>query len=257
MGGVPTEVVVPEAGIAPANLSRVLINLHGGSFSAGSRTNSQVESIPIAAVAGIKVISIDYRLAPEHTFPAATADVVAVYLEVLKHYPPRSVGLYGCSAGSALAAQSLAWFLQHDLPTPGAVGLFCFGAGRALNARSERWVYSDSAHIVGALTGTYDQLLEPLPYYRGLNLRNPLINPGDYDDIMSRFPATLLISGTRDYLLSSVVATHAQLTRLGVVADLHVWEGMSHAFFYFPDLPESREAYNVIAHFFGQYLAQD
>ena len=177
MGGVATEVFLPREGVAVGNQKRVLINLHGGSFSGGSRSNSQVESIPIAAVARIRVISIDYRLAPEHSYPAAMEDVAIVYQEVLKHYSPRNVGIYGCSAGGALAAQAIAWFSKHKLPLPGAVGLFCYGAGRALDHTAERWVRSDSAYFVGALTGTYDQLLEPLPYYRGVNLQDPLVNP--------------------------------------------------------------------------------
>ena len=109
---------------------------------------------------------------------------------------------------------------------------------------------------MGALTGTYDQLLKPLSYYKGIDLQDPLVNPGDHDEIMRRFPPTLLISGTRDYLLSSVVSTHSQLVRLGVPADLHVWEGMQHAFFYYPELAESREAYRVISQFFDRYLGR-
>ena len=254
IGGVYTEVIVPQNGVASRNRHRVLINLHGGSFSGGSRINSQVESIPIASIARIKVISVDYRLAPQFHFPAASEDVAAVYQQVLKRYRAEEIGIYGCSSGGALTAQAVAWFGRNGLPRPGAIGLFCYGAGRALNATTERWMRSDSAYFVGALTGTYDQLLEPLSYYRGVNLGNPLVSPGDYDEVMARFPPTLLISGTRDYLLSSVVSTHAQLVRLGVAADLHVWEGMQHAFLYFPDLPESREAYRVIADFFGRHL---
>jgi monoterpene epsilon-lactone hydrolase len=256
IGGVYTEIVIPRQRVAPTNRRRVLINLHGGSFFSGSRTNSKAESIPVASVGGIEVISVDYRLAPEYRFPAAVVDVVAVYREMLKRYPPRNIGLYGCSAGGALAAQTISWLLNHDLPLPGAVGLFCYGAGRALDATSERWVHSDSAYFAGALTGTYDQLLRPLTYYQGIDLQGPLINPGDHDEIMRLFPPTLLISGTRDYLLSSVVSTHSQLVRLGVAVDLHVWEGMQHAFIYYPELPESREAYRVINRFFDRYLGR-
>lgn len=256
IGGVYTEIVIPHRGVRSTNRRRVLINLHGGSFFSGSRTNSQVESIPVASVGRIEVIGVDYRLAPENRFPAAVLDVVAVYRELLKRYPARNIGLYGCSAGGALAAQTIAWLLKHDLPLPGAVGLFCYGAGRAVDAVSERWVHSDSAYFVGALTGTYEQLLKPLAYYQGVDLQDPLVNPGDHDEIMRRFPPTLLVSGTRDYLLSSVVSTHAQLVRLGVTADLHVWEGMQHAFLYYPGLAESREAYRVINYFFNRYLGR-
>jgi acetyl esterase/lipase len=214
IGGVSTEVVVPRGAIASNNRHRVLIDLHGGSFSGGARTNSQVESMPVASVGKVKVVSVDYRLAPESRYPAATEDVVAVYRELLKQYTARNIGIYGCSAGGALTAQTVAWL------------------------------------------GTYDQLPKPLLYYQGIDLHDPLISPGDDDSIMRRFPPTLLISGTRDYLLSSVVSTHAQLVRLGVDADLHVWEGMQHAFFYYPKLPESQEAYQVIARFFDRHLGR-
>ena len=128
-------------------------------------------------------------------------------------------------------------------------------ARRSQDASSERWAHGDCARIVGAMTGTYPQLQEPFPYYRGVDVHNPLVSPGDDEEIMARFPPTLLISGTRDYVLSSVVSTHAQLVRLGVSTELHVWEGMGRAFMYYPDLPQSREAYGVIARFFGRSLA--
>lgn len=66
--GVFVQEFTPKAGIAPQNRDRVLINLHGGGFTVTARTQSQVESIPIAAVGRIKVISVDYRQAPENAF---------------------------------------------------------------------------------------------------------------------------------------------------------------------------------------------
>src|SRR5262249_37930025 len=82
IGGVLTEVFVPVEGIAPANQDRVLINLHGGGFVGGSRIDSHLESVPIAALGRIKVVSIDYRLGPEFSFPAASEDVAAVYRDL-------------------------------------------------------------------------------------------------------------------------------------------------------------------------------
>ena len=72
IGGVPTEVFVPAGGIATENRKRVLIDLHGGAFLGGWGINSDSESVPLAALAQMKVISIDYREGPEHTFPAAS-----------------------------------------------------------------------------------------------------------------------------------------------------------------------------------------
>ena len=67
-------------------------------------------------------------MSPEHQCPAASEDVEKVYREVLKHYKPENIGLYGCSAGAALTAQSVAWFIDKNLPLPAAIGMFCLGA---------------------------------------------------------------------------------------------------------------------------------
>ena len=84
--------------------------------------------MPIAFVGKFRVISIDYREAPEYSFPAASEDVAKVYAELLKTYKPTNIGIYGCSAGGPLTAESIAWFQKLKLPLPGAVGMFCEGA---------------------------------------------------------------------------------------------------------------------------------
>src|ERR1035438_2383695 len=92
IAGVPVRVVTP-LNIPPEKRDRVLINLHGGGFNSDS--GSLTESIPIANLAGIKVVAVLYRLAPEHPFPAGLDDAVAVYKELLKTYKPTSVGIDG------------------------------------------------------------------------------------------------------------------------------------------------------------------
>jgi acetyl esterase/lipase len=82
----------------------------------------------MAGIGHVKVISIDYRQAPEHKFPAASEDVAKVYQELLKTFKAENIGIYGCSAGGFLTAQSVAWFQAHNLPAPGAIGIFCAGA---------------------------------------------------------------------------------------------------------------------------------
>lgn len=254
IGGVYTEVFTPTNGISSQNAQRVLINVHGGGFEGGSRSISHLESIPIAAVGLIKVVSIDYRMAPEHVFPAASEDVASVYRELLKVYKSPNIGLYGCSAGANLVSHSIAWFLREQLPLPGAIGLFCNGA-RGVDQQGKDLVSrSDSVYFSGlALSG---RGWDPSPYYLGVDRRTPLASPANYDEVMAKFPPTLLISGMRDFTLSETLATHAQLVRLHVEADLHVWEGMSHAFHFNPALPESREAYDVIARFFNKHLGR-
>src|SRR6185437_11230051 len=119
----------PKAGISEENKHRVLINLHGGGFTGCWPGCAELESIPLSAMMGIRVISVDYREGPTYKFPAASEDVAKVYQELLKDYKSKNIGIYGCSAGGMLTAMSLAWFQTHGLPAPGAAGIYCAPAG--------------------------------------------------------------------------------------------------------------------------------
>jgi acetyl esterase/lipase len=249
IGGVLVDVVEPAAGAAPRNKARVLISLHGGAFLWGARSGALVEAIPVAATMGIKVVAPDYRQGPEHEFPAASEDVEAVYRALLKDYKPQNIGIYGCSAGGYLTAQAVARFIKLGLPLPGAVGTFC---GALLPPDG------DSYYVAPALSGQTPPTRPPqaadYPYLRDADLHDPLVFPGFDADYVKRFPPTLLLSGTRDFTMSSVLASHARLDAAGVDAELHVWDGMWHAFFVDPELPESQQAYAVIARFFDRHL---
>jgi acetyl esterase/lipase len=87
-------------------------------------------------------------------------------------------------------------------------------------------------------------------------LNDPLAAPATSPEVLAKFPPTLVVSGTRAFELSSAVYTHAQLVKQGVDADLHVWEGMFHGFFYNVDVPESRDCYEVIVKFFDRQLGR-
>jgi acetyl esterase/lipase len=258
IGGVIVDVVTPAGGVPPENAGRVLINLHGGGFVTGAHSASLVESVPLASLASMKVVSIDYRMAPEYRFPAASEDVAAVYRELLKSYTPEHIGLYGCSAGGFLAAQSVAWFAAHDLPEPAAVGVFCASLGGYFGG--------DSSALAGPLNGMLPRLgaadqakrpgPPPDPGYMGQARRDdPLAYPVSSPEMVARFPPTLLISGTRSFELSMALDSHNKLAAAGVESQFHAWDGMNHAFFYNSELPESREAYAIMADFFEKHLA--
>jgi len=249
IAGVHTETFVPAEGVAARNRRRVLVDLHGGGFLGGWGINSESESPPVASLGRIKVISVDYREAPEHVFPAASEDVAAVYRQLLKTYNPASIGIYGCSAGALLTAEAVAWFQKEKLPRPGAVAMLCGGAGY--------WTDGDSGYFARALYGN-DLVFESAdknPYFRGTASNDALAFPVRSAAIMGKFPPSLLISGTRDIALSSAAYTDSVLVARGVEADLHVWEGLGHGFFYDVDLPESRAAYEVVVRFFDRHLA--
>ena len=247
LGGVSTEIIEPADGVPNSNRDRVLINLHAGAFTQGGQWGGQAESIPIAALGGITVVSVDYRMAPEHRFPAASEDVANVYCTLLREHRPENIGIYGCSAGGVLTAQSVAWMQKEGIPLPGAVGMFCGAASH--------WSEGDSGHLSAAL-GDPGGSIDDNPYFVGTAREDPLAFPVYSQQILARFPPSLLISSTRDLALSSVVHTHSRLVKLGIRADLHVWEGMGHAFLLEPEFAESGEAYEVIVRFFNQYLGR-
>lgn len=251
IAGVPTMVIVPKAGIAPRNQHRVLINLHGGGFSVCAPTCGVIESIPIAGLGKIKVVTVDYRQGPEFKFPAASEDVAKVYAELLKQYKPESIGIFGCSAGGMLTAESVAWFQTHHLPRPGAIGIFCASAG-------------DFGGDAEFTTPPLDGRMPPPPnagdggmhlgYFSGADMHDPMVSPVYSTEVLRQFPPTLILSGTRAFDYSSGINTHNQLTKLGVDAELHLWDGLFHGFFYDPDVPESRETYDVTVKFFDTHL---
>ena len=249
IAGVGTDVVLPAQGVSPENSHRVLINLHGGAFLWGAHSGGLVEAIPIASIGRIKVITVDYRQGPEHTFPAASEDVEAVYRALLKQYKPQEIGIYGCSAGGILTVEAVARLITDKLPVPGAIGTFC---GSLLD------VDGDSSYIGPLLNGqgvpAHRLMLSDLPYFHGVNPRDPLVQPGLSPALLAKFPPTLLITGTRDSVMSSVLTSQQRLDQAGVQTELHVWEGMWHSFFSDPELPESQEAYRVIVRFFLHHL---
>jgi len=257
IGGVLADIVTPAKGVAPGNAHRVLLNIHGGGFLSGARTAALVESIPIAATMGVKVISIDYRMSPEAKFPAATEDIAAVYAEMLKTYKSEQIGIYGCSAGGMLAGQSIGWFQAKNLPRPGAIGVLCASLGKL--------VTGDSAYLAGPLNGYPAPPASPegrprvgmtFAYLGEVADDDARAYPEVSPQLLASFPPTLLITGTRSMELSAATYSHNQLVKAKVDARLHVWDGLGHAFLYNADLPESREAYDVIADFFDKTLSR-
>jgi acetyl esterase/lipase len=257
MGGVRTDVVVPVAGIAPENRHRVLISLHGGGFFAGARSGGQEEALPVAGRGRIEVVAVDYRLAPENKFPAASEDVERVYRALLKDYRPDNIGIYGCSAGGALVAQSVARFQHVGLPAPGAVGIFCSGAMPSF------WYDGDSFATTPMMNARPQSTMAAVRnapgglYLAGADEKDPLVTPGLFPEVLAKFPPTLMVTGTRDTSMSNAIVTNARLLAAGVETQLFVQEGLGHGeFTLIPGTPEATQAYDVIWRFFDRHLAK-
>jgi acetyl esterase/lipase len=246
MTGVPVRVVTPLS-IPPENRDRVLINLHGGGFNSDS--GSLTESIPIANLAKMKVISVLYRLAPEHPFPAGLDDVVSVYKVLLKTYRPEHIGIYGTSAGAILTAEVAVKLKQLGLPLPGALGIFS-GLGDF-----SREGDSVAMYALEGLSGHLDPPKAPLlnDYLGSTDARDPVASPVFAD--LHGMPPALFITSGRDLLLSGTTILHRAFLRAGGDAELIVFEGLPHAFWNDGTLPESKEALSDMAQFFVRKLS--
>jgi monoterpene epsilon-lactone hydrolase len=253
IAGVPVRVITPKGG--RVDRERILINLHGGGHMLCAEACALVESLPIASLGGFKVISVDYRQAPEATFPAATEDVVAVYRELLKSYKPKQIGIYGCSSGGSISAQVAAWLPAHGLPQAGAIGIFGSGATRVSGGDSAYVsAYIDGAFPPPPPPGAQSQPRPIRSYFEGADLNDPMVSPAGHLDVLAKFPPTLVITGTRAFDMSAAVYTHSQLVKAGVPGDLIVGEGLGHCYMYTPGLPESQDAYRAIVKFFKSNL---
>ena len=247
--GVPTDIITPlETPVANRNL--VLINLHGGGFNSDS--GSLIEGDPICNIAKIKVVSVYYRLAPENPFPAAVDDVVAVYKDLLKTYEPRNIGIFGTSAGAILTAEVAVRLKQLNLPLPAALGLFSVLADYSRTPES---------HELFTLNGFPGSLKPQDPsaptgkeYARNTDRHDPVLSPIFAD--LKGMPPSLLVSSTRDLLLSDTALFHRALLRADDDAQLVVFEALPHAFWYHFQLPETTEALNLMAKFFVEKLGK-
>lgn len=246
IAGVPVHIVTPED-MPEANRDKVLLNLHGGGFNSDS--GSYTESIPIASYAHIKVVAVLYRLAPEHPFPAAVDDSVAVYKELLKTYKPDHIVIYGTSAGAILTAEVAAKLKQLGLPLPAALGIFS-GMGDFARPGDSIAMYALrglAGHLDPPAPGAHD------PYYvASTDAKDPILSP-IYGDLRG-LPPTLFITSGRDLLLSGTINLHRAYLNAGVDAQLVVYDALPHAFWYDPQLPEAIEANHIMAEFFVKHL---
>jgi monoterpene epsilon-lactone hydrolase len=248
IAGVPVRMVSPLE-VSAGKRDRVLINLHGGGFNSDS--GSLTETVPVANLTGTKVVAVLYRLAPEHPFPAAVDDAVAVYRELLKQYKPEKMALYGTSAGAILTAEVAVRLRQLGLPLPGALGVFS-GMGDFSRVGDSTAMYA-----LNGLSGHLDPpsgAVHDAEYVGGTDVRDPVLSPV-YADVKG-FPPTLFITSTRDLLLSGTVNLHRAFLNAGVDARLIVFEALPHAFWNDPKLPESKEADRDMAAFFDKELGR-
>ena len=250
--GVKVFHVMPEE-IDPRHKNHLYIDVHGGGYIFFGGEAGLKEAIRIALRTKIRVLSIDYRMPPLHPFPAGLEDVLTVYQHLLGYHSTQSIALGGTSAGGGLILAAVHKLIQLDLPVPGA--LFAGTPWTDLTKTGDSyWINEGIDRILVSYHGTIGGSARL--YAGDHNLKDPLLSPvyGDFQG----FPPTFLVTGTRDLFLSNTARAHIKLRAAGVIADLLVFEGMSHADYGFEvDSPESQQTYEELNAFLLQHLQKD
>lgn len=250
IAGVPVYRVKP-ARPAPEHAGRLFVNIHGGAWAFGGGSGSTIEAIMLAAKLGIETLAIDYRRPPDHPFPAALDDIVAVWRALAAERPAASIALGGTSAGGNLTLAATRRLLDAGVPAPGALMIGTPVIDLAVSGDS-RFVNDGVDSVLvwpGVVAGA------AALYAGGRSLSDPAVSPA-YADVTG-FPPTYLISGSRDLLLSDTIVMHRKLRRAGVAADLHVYEGMAHSDYLRAfGLPESDEHFAELDAFLKRTLAR-
>jgi len=211
---------------------RLYIEIHGGGLVCGAGPLSRSGAIREARLHGVEALAIDYRMPPDHRYPAALDDCFAVYAAEVAKRGADNIIVGGASGGGYLAAALMLRAREAGLAMPRAMLLLSPRVDMTESGDTILTLMDIDPVLKGRLAATA-QL-----YAGGHSLTDPLLSPL-YGDLRG-FPPTLLQSGTRDLYLSNAARMHRALRSAGVAAELHVFEAMPHGRF-FGGAPEDEE----------------
>ena len=218
-GGVPGEWMTVEG----SDPDRALLYLHGGGFTMGSINASRQGLGMYVAASGLTALNIDYRLAPEHPFPAGLDDAVAAYRFLLERFPPERIVVLGESAGGGLTFSLLLAARDQELPLPAGVATVSAWADLALSGASYRRAARRDLSL------TLDRLAAAAEaYLDGTDPRDPLASPAHAD--LGGLPPALLLASHHELVYDDSVALAQRLEDAGVEVQrlfvprmLHCW----------------------------------
>lgn len=226
ISGVPTTLWTPVYFKPGVTAGKVIFYLHGGGHSVGSCASMWNTAMGVARDAGVKVLCADYRLAPEHPFPAGLDDAVKVYRALLTRNGPRNIALLGDSSGGGLALALLLKAKQLGLQYPAAVVLF--------SPWSELQKTGDTQTTLSGIDPKlqYEEKLRSaaLAYVGGdaSKLSDPLVSPlrANWSKAaVGTLPPVLIQAGLRDVLLSDAARLYRELRAAGQPVEFSPWEG--------------------------------
>lgn len=244
IGGVPTERLT----VTGAETDGAFFYIHGGGWVGGSPRTHRPLTRRLAAQTGMAIHAVDYRLAPEHVFPAGLDDCVAAYRALLETVPASRIVVGGDSAGGNLALALALRLKAEGVPLPAALvclspatDLAATGGSRVSNAKRDALFVEEMMHTV-----------EPR-YCPGADAHNPYISPL-YGDVAG-LPPTLFHVGDTEMLLDDSVRMADKMRAAAVPVTIEVWPKVPHVWHLLADLlPESRRAIDEIVAFVHVHL---
>ena len=244
--GVRVYVITPHD--LPSNDPRAFLNIHGGAFVLGGGESCRLMGLRAVGLSRVRTWAADYRMPPDHPFPAPLDDCVAVYRALLENHRSDDIIVNGGSAGGNLAAALILRARDEGMPLPAAAILS--------TPEVDLTESGDSFQVNLGLDNVLTESLMPanLLYAGGHDLSHPYLSPL-FADFTIGFPPTILTTGTRDLFLSNTVRMHRALRAAGVSAELHVLEAGGHAGF-FGQAPEDEELDNEVRRFIDAHWAR-
>lgn len=223
---------------------RTILYLHGGYYMFGSIKSHRNLAGNLAAASRRRLLIIDYRLAPEHPFPAGLEDTLTAYQWLLaQDIQPSQITLAGDSAGGGLVLSLLLALRQRGMALP-AAGV-CLSPATNLNFKRENWEIKAKKDLM--LNPFIAEQLQAL-YLGNVDPCDPLASP--YFGDLHGLPPLLIQVGSDEVLLSDCTSFAEKARKAGVDVTLEVWPGMQHVFQYFASfVPESRQAIDRIGEF--------
>ncbi|MBR9806425.1 MAG: alpha/beta hydrolase [Alphaproteobacteria bacterium] len=247
MSGVVVRRIIPHD--QPAQKAgQIILEMHGGAYVLLDGLSGLTRALKFSAQSGYSVLSLDYRMPPDDPYPAAFNDALAVYKTLLETCSPEQIGLFGTSAGGNLAACLCLALEKKNLPQPAALVL----NSPCTDMSASGDTFTTLETIDPGLYTYHGVIEEALKLYAdGCSLSDPCLSPLN-SQLPKIFPDTLLVTGTRDLLMSDTVRFHMKLRAANRISELLVFEGMWHAF---SGTPEEEDLYHHMSRFFENRLA--
>lgn len=224
----------------------IILQLHGGGYNFDMNNSYRDMAAQYIEVSGgMDVLTIDYRVAPAHTYPAALEDAIESYQWILEQgYESNNIVVVGDSAGGGLGLALCLYLRDHNMPMPGSI--ITMSAWTDLTCTGES--YEKNFDVDPVFGGTRDSLVFHNEYYRNDSPENPYISPvfGEYNG----FPSMLMQVGECEMLLSDTVTVAEKAKAAGVEVMVHIYPGMFHIFQKGMNMyPESKAAWEEVEKF--------